>query len=109
MSKHVDQFEGEPFDLVVTVCDNARESCPVFPAAVQTLHWPFEDPAEFQGSESEVEAGLRACGRRLRGVLRSFCERGGVSAAERQTESIAGCEGGIRDGIIRFASGPFSQ
>lgn len=57
-SKHVDEFDGVPFDLVVTVCDNAKESCPYFPNAKQTLHWPFEDPAEFRGSESEVEAGF---------------------------------------------------
>lgn len=58
VSKHVDQFEGEPFDLVVTVCDNARESCPVFPAAVEALHWPFEDPAHFAGSDVERRAGF---------------------------------------------------
>ena len=58
VSKHVDQFEGEPFDLVVTVCDNARESCPVFPAAQQTLHWPFEDPAHFNGDDTERRAGF---------------------------------------------------
>jgi arsenate reductase len=57
-SKHVDQFENEPFDLVVTVCDNARESCPVFPAAQQTLHWPFEDPAHFNGDDTERRAGF---------------------------------------------------
>lgn len=54
-SKNVHEFDGEPFDLVVTVCDNAKESCPHFPNAKQTLHWPFDDPAEFQGAESEVE------------------------------------------------------
>lgn len=57
-SKHVDQFAGEPFDLVVTVCDNARESCPVFPTAGETLHWPFDDPAHFEGSDSDRRAGF---------------------------------------------------
>jgi len=52
-SKSLDQFQNEPFDLVVTVCNNAQESCPVFPHANQTLHWPFDDPADATGSEEE--------------------------------------------------------
>ncbi|EAQ80941.1 arsenate reductase ArsC [Blastopirellula marina] len=52
-SKHVDQFADQPFDLVVTVCDNAKEACPVFPGAKQTLHWPFDDPADATGDEEE--------------------------------------------------------
>ena len=52
-SKSLDQFQGEPFDLVVTVCDNAQQSCPVFPGAKQTLHWPFDDPADATGTEEE--------------------------------------------------------
>ena len=43
-SDHVDAYLGEPFDLVVTVCDSARESCPVFPGASRLLHRGFEDP-----------------------------------------------------------------
>ncbi|UUO06898.1 arsenate reductase ArsC [Blastopirellula sp. J2-11] len=52
-SKHVDQFADQPFDLVVTVCDNAKEACPVFPGAKQTLHWPFDDPADATGDDEE--------------------------------------------------------
>ena len=52
-SKSLDQFRDNPFDLVVTVCDNAKEACPVFPGAKQTLHWPFEDPAEATGTDAE--------------------------------------------------------
>ena len=44
-SKSVDEFAGQDFDYVITVCDNARESCPVFPAGAHRLHWSFEDPA----------------------------------------------------------------
>ena len=44
-SKHVDELRGRPFDLVVTVCDRAREACPVFPGAARMLHWGFDDPA----------------------------------------------------------------
>lgn len=52
-SKLLDQFRDQQFDLVVTVCDNAKESCPVFPGAKQTLHWPFDDPADATGTEEE--------------------------------------------------------
>lgn len=53
VSKSLDQFRDQTFDLVVTVCDNAREACPVFPGAKETLHWPFEDPAEATGMDEE--------------------------------------------------------
>ncbi|HAH46770.1 arsenate reductase ArsC [Gimesia sp.] len=52
-SKHLDQFTDQQFDLVVTVCDNAKESCPVFTGATQTLHWPFDDPADATGTDEE--------------------------------------------------------
>ena len=52
-SQHVDAFSGEAFDLAVTVCNNAREACPVFPNAGETLHWPFDDPADAEGSDDE--------------------------------------------------------
>ena len=44
-SKHVDSLAGEPFDYAITVCDNAREACPVFPVATNQLQWSFDDPA----------------------------------------------------------------
>lgn len=53
ISKSLEQFQNQPFDLVVTVCDNAKESCPVFSGAKETLHWPFDDPADATGTEEE--------------------------------------------------------
>ena len=54
-SKSVDAFRGQHFDLVITVCDKAREKCPVFPHPVEVLHWPFDDPArEPEGSEARI-------------------------------------------------------
>jgi len=52
-SKSVEEFAEQPFDLVVTVCDSAREACPTFPNAKQTVHWPFKDPAHATGTEAE--------------------------------------------------------
>ncbi len=58
-SKSLDEFRDEPFDVVVTVCDNAHEACPVFPGNGAVLHWPFYDPADAEGSEEEQLAVFR--------------------------------------------------
>ncbi len=52
-SKHVEQFLDQPIDLVVTVCDGAKESCPTLPRVAEAFHWPFFDPADAQGNEQE--------------------------------------------------------
>lgn len=52
-SKSVSEFEGQTFDLVVTVCDHANENCPYFPDALRREHWPFDDPADATGTEEE--------------------------------------------------------
>ena len=52
-SKHIDSLADQQFTHVITVCDNAREACPTFPATTQSLHWSFDDPAEAQGSDEE--------------------------------------------------------
>jgi arsenate reductase len=58
-SKSVEEFSGQRFDWVITVCDNARESCPVFPAGTRRIHWSFEDPAAVEGSEEVRLAAFR--------------------------------------------------
>jgi arsenate reductase len=52
-SKTFDQFLAQPWDCVITVCDNANERCPIFPARTTRLHWSFEDPSAAAGSEEE--------------------------------------------------------
>jgi arsenate reductase (thioredoxin) len=71
-SKNVDEFHGQQFDYVITVCDNARESCPVFFGAAQRLHRDFEDPAALTGSEEERLAGFRRVRDELRTYLAQF-------------------------------------
>ena len=58
-SKSVDEFLGRSFDYVVTVCDQARQVCPVFPGGGASLHWGYEDPAAAEGTEEERLAAFR--------------------------------------------------
>ena len=71
-SKHVDEYAGQPFDYVITVCDSARQSCPVFPGSGERIHWDVEDPlyAELRG-ESTVQA-LRDARDELRSRIEAF-------------------------------------
>lgn len=58
-SKAVKEFLGQPFDYVITVCDQAAEACPVFPGPAQRIHWSFPDPAAVQGSDAVRLATFR--------------------------------------------------
>jgi arsenate reductase len=58
-SKDVREFLGQAIPYVITVCDNAKERCPIFPRSFKFLHWPFEDPAEAAGSHDEKLAVFR--------------------------------------------------
>jgi len=67
----------EPWDLVVTVCDSAQESCPVFPRPVPRIHLPFEDPALASGTEAERLAVFRRVRDEIRARLLPALEQGG--------------------------------
>ncbi len=58
-SKDVVSFLGQYIPYIVTVCDNARERCPIFPRTFKFLHWSFEDPAAAKGSHEEQLAVFR--------------------------------------------------
>ena len=71
-SKHVDEFAGEEFDYVLTVCDNANESCPVLPGQGRRLHRSFEDPAAVRDTEEQRLAVFRKVRDGIREYLRTF-------------------------------------
>ena len=73
-SKSVDEFAGQEFTYVITVCDSARETCPVFPGRAQRLHWSFEDPAAASGSADEQKAVFRRVRDQIADQLRNFTE-----------------------------------
>ncbi|MDH3890307.1 MAG: arsenate reductase ArsC [candidate division Zixibacteria bacterium] len=58
-SDAMDRYLQDQFDYVITVCDNARDNCPLFPGQAKRLHWPFDDPAAATGSDQEVMAEFR--------------------------------------------------
>ena len=70
-SKTLDRYLGEPFDAVITVCDQANEACPVFFGARERLHWSFPDPSRATGSEDEQLAVYRS----VRDAIRERIER----------------------------------
>lgn len=73
-SKHLDQFTGQPFDFVITVCDNAREACPNFPGAGKQLHWSFDDPALATGTDEQKMRVFRRVRDEIRHRIRRFAE-----------------------------------
>jgi len=74
-SKPVDAFVGREFDYVITVCDSARESCPVFPAKTQRIHWSIEDPAAVEGGDLARLAAFRQARDDLRSRIQRWIAR----------------------------------
>ena len=79
-SEALDRYLDQRWDWIITVCDRARESCPVFPGSRNTTHWGFEDPSEAVGTEEERLAVFRRVRDEIASRLRMF-----VLAAERTT------------------------
>jgi len=79
-SKPLERFIGQPFDWVVTVCDQAAEACPVFPGNTRRLHWSLPDPAAADGDEEERLRHFRAVRDRLLELLRHWIESGSLAS-----------------------------
>ena len=73
-SKSVTEFIGQPFDYVITVCDRARQTCPVFPGDHNSLHWGLDDPAEVEGTDAEKLEAFRRTRTEVSIRLRPFVE-----------------------------------
>ena len=71
-SKVIDEFLGDRFDYVVTVCDRANETCPYFPGSTHRLHWSLDDPSGTQGTDEDKLAAFRRTAREVEGRLRPF-------------------------------------
>lgn len=74
-SKSVDEFAGEKFDYVLTVCDHAKESCPIYPGHTNRLHHSFQDPAAVEGSEEQRLDAFRRVRDEIRSYLNGFPDK----------------------------------
>jgi arsenate reductase len=70
-SNNVNEYKDMLFDYVITVCDHARESCPVFPAATKTFHQDFPDPSRTKGSDAEILSAFY----QARDMIKEYCQR----------------------------------
>lgn len=70
--KSWEEFKDRPVDIVVTVCDNAKESCPIWPGHPATLHWSLEDPAEATGGDEEKMNVFRKTFSKIQNHIQSF-------------------------------------
>ena len=73
-SKSVDEFAGEKFDYVITVCDFARELCPVFPGEGERLHWDIEDPSDIEARGIPLASAFRIARDELRKRIELFAD-----------------------------------
>lgn len=74
-SKALDEFLDTSFDFVITVCDNAAETCPIFPGAAHRIHWSFDDPAEAEGGGETIINVFRRVRDDIRLKLTEFIEQ----------------------------------
>jgi arsenate reductase (thioredoxin) len=100
-SKSIEDLGDASFDLVVTVCDDAKESCPLWPRQTALAHWGLPDPAAVSGPEEEVLAAFRATAAQLRQRLKKLCS---LPLEEMDREQLEGRARGIAEGA-RKASG----
>ena len=82
-SKHLNEFLTQPVNIVITVCGNAEQACPMFPGQAHRYHWGFDDPAHAQGTEEEQMAVFRRVPDEIRKVFEAYAAglRAGVPIA----------------------------
>jgi arsenate reductase len=89
-SKTIDRFLDQHFDYVITVCDRARATCPVFPGSANSMHWGLDDPSEVQGTDAERLAAFRRTQMEVSARLRPFIEVALRAAGRGRVASIRG-------------------
>ncbi len=99
-SKSVNEFIGQELDYVITVCDNANQTCPHFPGTTARLHWPFEDPAAVEGTDDERKDAFR----KVRDQIRARIMASLVSP--HRDECDANRLGPLDDSIAQPVAGP---
>jgi arsenate reductase len=67
----VDEYDGIDFDFVITVCDSAKERCPVFPSRAKKFHRDFPDPSKVKGTDEEIATAFR----HTRGLIKAYCQQ----------------------------------
>ena len=87
-SKSITEFLDQRFDYVITVCDRARETCPVFPGSENTMHWGLDDPSEVEGTDAERLAAFRRTQLEVSTRLRPFVEVALRAAGRRRTLAV---------------------
>jgi protein-tyrosine-phosphatase len=87
--KAIDELVGDRFDYVITVCDKAAESCPVFPGNPERVHWSFEDPAAAEGSDKRRQRAFDDTARELRTRIRLWMSLPAIRGRLDSTESAA--------------------
>jgi arsenate reductase len=92
-SKSVNEYLGQSFEYVITVCDEARQACPVFPGVHESLHWSYEDPAEATGTEEERLAVFRRVFIELGERINEFVELAMRQHGDRSLSPVASGEG----------------
>lgn len=71
-SNHLDEYRNMAFDFVITVCDNAKERCPYFPASAKKFHHNFPDPARATGTDKEIDEQFRKVREEIKRYIRDF-------------------------------------
>ena len=80
----MNDFLGQRFDYVITVCDDARDACPVFPGVHETMHWSYPDPAKAEGTDEQRLAAFRSVLTSMGQRIHSFLPLAERYAAERR-------------------------
>ena len=83
-SKSIDEFTGQPFDYVITVCDNANQQCPMFPSTSRRIHWSVKDPAAIEGDNKTRLDAFRLTRDELRERLSDFVAQEGLAQSRNE-------------------------